>query len=63
MLLIKIKQQDLLHIVKTFMIQLLKPGLHIVVRIAEHACDEASNRVLKFSAHLIAKFLVRDQCL
>ena len=31
--------------------QNLKPGLHIVVRIAKHACDDALKRILKFSAH------------
>ena len=25
----------------------LKPGPHIVVRVPEHACDDASNRILK----------------
>ena len=29
----------------------LKPGLHIVVRIAEHACDDTSKRILKFLIH------------
>ena len=29
----------------------LKPGLRIVVRNAEHAFDDASKRILKFSAH------------
>ena len=33
----------------------------IVIRIAEHACDDASKRI--FSAHWLQKFLVRDQCL
>ena len=27
-----------------------KPGLHIVVRVAEHACDDASKRILIFKA-------------
>ena len=27
----------------------LKPGLHIVVTIAEHACDHVSKRILKLS--------------
>ena len=25
----------------------LKPGLHIVVRVSEHACDDASKTILK----------------
>ena len=29
----------------------VKPGFHIVVRIAEHACDDASKRILKFSTN------------
>ena len=41
----------------------LKPGLHTVVRIAEHACNDASKRILMFSAHRLQIFLVRDQCL
>ena len=41
----------------------LKPGLHIVVRVAEHACDDASKRILKLSTYLLQTFLVRDQYL
>ena len=40
-----------------------KPGLHIVVRIAEHACDDASKRILKPSTYRLKIFLVRDQYL
>ena len=29
----------------------LKPGFHIVVRFAEHACDDASKRILKPSTY------------
>ena len=39
------------------------PGLHIVVRIAEHACDDASKRILKPSTYRLQIFLVRDQYL
>ena len=39
------------------------PGLHIVVRIAEHACDDASKRILKLSTHRLQIFLVRAQYL
>ena len=41
----------------------LKPGLHIVVRVAEHACDDPSNRILKPSTYRLQIFLVRDQYL
>ena len=41
----------------------LKPGLHIVVRVAEHACDDASKRILKPSTYRLQIFLVRDQYL
>ena len=39
----------------------LKPGLHIVVRIAEHACDDASKRILKLSTYRLKLFLVKYQ--
>ena len=39
----------------------MKPGLHIVVRVAEHACDDASKRILKPSTCRLQIFLVRDQ--
>ena len=42
---------------------ILKPGLHIVVRVAEHACDHASKRILKPSTYRSQIFLVRDQYL
>ena len=41
----------------------IKPGLHIAVRVAEHACDYASKRILKPSAYRLQIFLVRDQYL
>ena len=41
----------------------IKPGLHIVVRVAEHACDDASKRILKPSTYRLQIFLVRDQYL
>ena len=37
-----------------------KPGLHFVVRVAEHACDDASKRILKPSTCRLQIFLVRD---
>ena len=43
--------------------QTLKLGLHIVVRVAEHACDDASKRVSKPSTYRLQIFLVRDQYL
>ena len=41
----------------------LKPGFHIVVRVTEHACDDASKRILKPSTYRLQIFLVRDQYL
>ena len=41
----------------------IKPGLHIVVRVAEHACDDASKRILKPSTYRLQIFLVRNQYL
>ena len=41
----------------------LKPGLHIVVRIAEHACDDTSKRILKLSKYRLQIFLGKDQYL
>ena len=41
----------------------VKPGLHIVVRVAERACDDASKRILKTSTYRLQIFLVRDQYL
>ena len=39
----------------------LKPGLHI--RVAEHACDDASQRILKPSTYRLQIFIVRDKYL
>ena len=41
----------------------LKPGLHIVVRVAEHGCDDVLKRILKPSTYRLQIFLVRDQYL
>ena len=41
----------------------VKPGLHIVVRVAEYAYDDASKRILKPLSHRLQIFLVRDQYL
>ena len=43
--------------------QTFKPGLHIVAWVAEHACDDVSNRILKPSAYRLQIFLARDQYL
>ena len=44
--------------------ELVKSGLHmVVVRVAEHACDDASKRILKPSTYPLQIFLVRDQYL
>ena len=37
----------------------LKPALHIVVTVAEHASDDASKRILKPSTHRLKIFLVK----
>ena len=42
---------------------LFKPGLHIVIRVAEHACDDASKKIIKPSTYRLQIFLVRDQYL
>ena len=36
----------------------LKPGFHIVVTMAEHACDHVLNRVLKLLIYRLQIFLV-----
>ena len=41
----------------------IKPGPHIVVRVAEHACDDALKGILKPSTYRFQIFLVRDQYL
>ena len=41
----------------------LKLGLHIVVTIAEHACDHVLKRVLKLSRYLLQIFLVKCEYL
>ena len=41
----------------------LKPGLHMVVRVAERACDDASKRILKPSTNRLEIFLSGDQYL
>ena len=47
-------------VVKNNCMPRLKPGLHIVVKVAEHACD-ASKRILKPSTHRLKIFLVKYQ--
>ena len=42
-------------------IQFLKPGLHIVVKVAEHACDDATKKILKPSTYRLKIFLVKYQ--
>ena len=41
----------------------MKPGLHIVVSVAEHACDDVSKGILKPSTYRLQIFLVKDQYL
>ena len=40
-------------------VAILKPGLHIVVTIAEHASDVAPKRILRLSIHRLQIFLVK----
>ena len=40
-----------------------KPGLQIVVTVAEHACDDTSQRILKLSIYSLQIFLVKCQYL
>ena len=40
-----------------------KPGLHIVVTIAEHASDVAPKRILKLSIHRLQLFIVKCEYL
>ena len=41
----------------------VKPGLHIVVTIAEHASDDAPKRTLKLSTHRMQIFLLKYEYL
>ena len=41
----------------------LKPGLHIVVTVAESACNDASKRILRLSIYPFQIFLVKQQYL
>ena len=41
----------------------IKPGLHIVVTIAEHVCDDAPMGIIKLSTYRLQIFLVKDQYL
>ena len=41
----------------------VKPYLHIVVTIAQHACDHALKRVLKLSIYRLQIFLVKYESL
>ena len=41
----------------------IKPGLHIVVTIAKHACDDTLKRILKLSTHRLQVFLVNNRYL
>ena len=38
---------------------LVKPGLHVVVTIAQHPCDRVLKRVLKLSAYRLQIFLAK----
>ena len=56
-------RKHMLTILPTIWRPRLKPGLHIVVRVAEHACNDASKRILKPSAYQLQIFLERDKYL
>ena len=43
----------------TYKSQRIKPGLHIVVTVAEHASDVAPKRILRLSIHQLQIFLVK----
>ena len=55
-----IGQEKLLMLIMSYF---LKPGLHIVVTVAEHACDDASKRILKLLIYPLQIFLVKHQYL
>ena len=39
----------------------VKPSLHVVITIAQHACDRVLKRVLKLSTYRLQIFLVKDE--
>ena len=41
----------------------LEPGLHIIIRVPEHVCGDASKRILKPPTYRLQIFLVRGQYL
>ena len=56
-------RKHMLTILPTIWRPRLKPGLHIVVRVPERACDDASKKTLKPSACQLQIFLERDKYL
>ena len=42
----------------SYHLQDFKPGLHIVVTVAEHACDDAPKRILKLSIYIHCKYFL-----
>ena len=46
-----------------FVKKIIKPGVHIVVTIAELACDDSSKRILKLSIYPLQISLVKHQYL
>ena len=53
------KKLSMIKIFKFFVSDHLKPGLHIVVTIAEHAFDVAPKMILRLSIHRFQIFLVK----
>ena len=47
----------------SYVVFLIKPSLHIAIRVAERVCDDASKRILKPSTYRLQTLLVRDQYL
>ena len=60
---LKSKEVSILHNLFTERMQSLKPGLHIVVTIAEYACDDVLKRVLKLLIYRLQIFLVKYEYL
>ena len=53
------RRKNVLRSFRLYGDQALKPGLHIVLTMAEHASDDASKRILKLSTNQLQIFLVK----
>ena len=54
-----LQNADIHRCVFKFDARSLKPGLHIVGSIAEHACDDASKNILKLSIYRLKIIIVK----